>query len=1135
MTDKENKLLLNIYRFGRKRRIFEFLKGLILFICLAIILWLSVSLADILFYFSTITRWGLWFIHIFIIGFLIIKFVLKPLINISALKFHSDLTEVCSSINSIFPEIKNTLSNSYNLITKNQNRQISQELHSAAIQKYLERFERYNFSERLKLSEYIPSLNFVIPIIFSAVILLAFKGESILHSSLRLLNPTNEYIILPDFSFYVQPGNVKTIKGKSINFKVKYAGPALSNCNLIVIPENYKDYQQIDLKYIDGFYCTSMANIQKPFIYQIRGYPLEDKSLENKIASQQYRIDIITPPIINNIDISIRPPLYTGQDVKYLARNIGDIIGLPGSKINLKATVNKILQSAALIFPGNNSINCQIHGERISADFYITENSNYKIILQDTAGYTNQNPIEYTISILPDNPPFVDIIQPGEDIEIQLDATLAIQAEVIDDYGISNISLYYKYLRKSETTSDTNWHYINLPKKISQKRMTITHFWDFNKLPVAFDDGIAYYLQAEDNNNVYGPGIGRSKTFYIRFPSLEEMFDSFAENENKQIEKMEDIAIQSEEIKNELEKINRHLKQANELEWGKKQQLENTLDKQKQVQEKVKEIQKELEELINKMETNELISPELLDKYSQLQELFQEIATPELLQAIKNLQQSLDKLDSQQVQQALQNFKLNQEEFQQKIERTMELLKQVQLEQKIDRLVQQTKKLMEQQEKISKQLQDENLLNKKEEAEQLINQQKQQEKLLDNIKQNLDDLLNESRLSNFQETQEQLKLAQEMAETIQKQNQMQNLQQNVSQQNQQMASNISQNLQNQISQMQASISQAQSKMLNQNKNEIMEKMLSATQKLLQLSFDQEQILNDTQTTSPLNEEFADISIKQGRTQLNFQKLISDLIKLSKKTFFIQPDMSKSLGKSQISMAKSIEELSERNKSQAMQQQEQALEGLNESVMQMQQSISQMAQVQSATGFEQFMEQLQQMAGNQGQLNEQTLNLFQIQGNNGSTTIQQQREMQRLAGEQAALQQALEKMANEMGSRRDVMGRLGELSGKMDEVVQDLLKQNVNRETVNRQREILSRMLDAQKSVREREYSKKRKAETAKGYMAIDPGELKNLSDMQQKKLQDALKKSLNEGYQSDYQNLIELYFKQLIQKQNEKK
>jgi len=71
-------------------------------------------------------------------------------------------------------------------------------------------------------------------------------------------------------------------------------------------------------------------------------------------------------------------------------------------------------------------------------------------------------------------------------------------------------------------------------------------------------------------------------------------------------------------------------------------------------------------------------------------------------------------------------------------------------------------------------------------------------------------------------------------------------------------------------------------------------------------------------------------------------------------------------------------------------------------------------------------------------------------------------------------------------------------------------------------------------VREREFSKKRKAELAKDYQVINPGELRNLTDLEKKKLQDALKRSLNEGYQRDYQKLIEAYFKMLIQEQTEK-
>ncbi|MEJ2053220.1 MAG: hypothetical protein P8X42_04800 [Calditrichaceae bacterium] len=1133
MNTGKEKLLSEIYRFGKKQRLFKLYRGLVLFLSILTILWLSLSLADDYLYFSEVTRWGLWFIHFFFILFLFNKFIIQPFKEWYAIKQESDLSPVCNSINAYFPEIQHSLSNAYNLITKNQQQEISKDLLDIAVSKYLSKFTAYVFKDRLKLKQYLPSFNFILPVFLSAAILLSFKTENILHSTKRLLNPSNEYLNVPEYKFHIQPGNTRIIKGSDLNLKVQYSGPALGECHLIISQQNETDGRIIPLKQESGLYITSITDIQKPFSYRVTGRPLQDKSLKDHIISNTYMVDVLIPPLVKNLDVSLLPPVYTGMDKEYLARNVGDINALPGTKVQVKATVNKILNYAVLEFSDGNKINCNIQGERISADFNVNQNTNYKILLEDTSGLQNQNPIEYTIAVQPDNLPYVEINQPGDDVEMQLDATLLIQAVAMDDFGISSSSILYKFLHSSKTASDTAWHRHALPVSGTGKRQDLKYLWDFNKLPVTFNDGIVYYIEARDNNTVSGPGIGVSKRYYIRFPSLEELFDDFNENENEQIDKVEDITKRSDELKKNLEKINRDLKRAEEIEWEQKQQIENSLEKQKEIQKEIQEVHKELEEMINKMEANDLISEELLEKYSKLQELFKEIATPELMDAMNKLQNSLDKADPKQVQKALEQFKLNQEEFQKRIERTMELLKQVQLEQKMDQLVQKATRLMEQQKKISEQLKDENAL-KKENASQLAEQQKQQEALLENLKKDTDDLLHEPRLSKFQASQEQLKNALEIGEKIQERNQMKDIQNSMTQQQRAAAMNMSSNLQNQITQMQASISDAQSKMLNQNKQDLQNKMRSATRKLLQLSYDQEQILNSTNTTSPLDDDFADISVRQGHTQQNFQKVISELIQLSKETFFINPGMSKILGESQTNMIKSIDELSERNKSQAARYQSQAMQALNESVMQMQQSMSQMSQSQSATGFEQFMEQMQQMAGNQGQLNEQTLNLFQGQGNQGSMTMRQQQQMQRLAGEQAALRDALQKMSEKMGSRRDMLGRIGELGQKMDEVVQDLIKQNVNRETIERQRQILSRMLDAQKSVREREYSKKRKAEIAKDYKVIDPGELKNLTDLQKKRLQDALKKSMNDGYKTDYQNLIELYFKNLIRQQNEK-
>jgi hypothetical protein len=309
-------------------------------------------------------------------------------------------------------------------------------------------------------------------------------------------------------------------------------------------------------------------------------------------------------------------------------------------------------------------------------------------------------------------------------------------------------------------------------------------------------------------------------------------------------------------------------------------------------------------------------------------------------------------------------------------------------------------------------------------------------------------------------------------------------------------------------------------------------MLSALKKTLQLSFEQEKIQEKTNSASQYSDDIQQMNQLQGELTENFQKLLGSLVELSRQTFFIDPQLNKALGNAYSNMQKSMNHLGERRKSQAARHQQKAMQGLNQAAQSLQRSLSQLSASSSGTGFEQFMQQLQQMAGMQGQVNDGTLNLFQGQGNQGQFSIKQQGEMRRLAAQQRAIQQAMQEMAEGMGHREDVLGRLGELGGQMEEVVEDLLNMNVDRKTINRQRQILSRMLDAQKSVREREYSQKRKAERAKRYTAKDPRKLSDTEDANRKALQEALKKALDEGYNSDYQKLIEAYFKLLIESED---
>lgn len=134
---------------------------------------------------------------------------------------------------------------------------------------------------------------------------------------------------------------------------------------------------------------------------------------------------------------------------------------------------------------------------------------------------------------------------------------------------------------------------------------------------------------------------------------------------------------------------------------------------------------------------------------------------------------------------------------------------------------------------------------------------------------------------------------------------------------------------------------------------------------------------------------------------------------------------------------------------------------------------------------------------------------------------------RMAAQQEMIRQSLEGLNQQTGNQQDVLGRLGEMGAEMEKVIDDLKKQKLDRKVIERQEKILSRMLDAQKSVREKEYSKKRQAERENAVISKSPPVLKQDLLERENKLRKEMLNSLNEGYSSEYKEFIKSYYELL--------
>ena len=209
--------------------------------------------------------------------------------------------------------------------------------------------------------------------------------------------------------------------------------------------------------------------------------------------------------------------------------------------------------------------------------------------------------------------------------------------------------------------------------------------------------------------------------------------------------------------------------------------------------------------------------------------------------------------------------------------------------------------------------------------------------------------------------------------------------------------------------------------------------------------------------------------------------------------------------------------------QAGDQGQAAQAALNQAAMALMQSAGQSG---GSSGSGDMMEDLEGMSSRQQALNQQTGPMADQQSELQLQAMQGQ--IPRLAAEQAAIRQGLQEFNQRYGDRTDRAGRLDDLAPEMQKVIDDLKRGAVSRETQQRQEKILTRMLDAQRSLQERDVSRQRQAQPGKEAGAARTAGPARPA-VQYWNNHPLWQNWRNEQFPLEYQQMLENYFKSLGQ------
>ncbi len=1093
-------------------------------VIITILTYLTFTLVETFGHFSSTIRTVLFFVFIILTAASFLFLFVVPLLKYFNIFRKTDYHKVAGKVGKQFPGIKDDLLNAMQLVSEERKQEgYSPGLIDAAFKNVYNRTKSINFDtivnfqKAKQLLAYLSGTLVVFAVLF-------FLIPGIQAASGRILNYNKDFITPPKFTFKIEPGNATVTKGDDISISVKIAGQKPGKVYLAVKSSDQTNFENEELKPDStGIYKFVSHAVRNSFKYY---------ATAQNIDSKQYLIDVINPPIIKNLDLTVTPPTYSKLP-EINQKDNGNVTALVGSNVHLKITSTKNLTDAKLQFSDTTGRRMKVNASEASINFRVKKDNSYKIILTDERGDQNSSPITYSIKALFDAYPSIEMILPDKDVSLPNDNRLPLEVKVTDDYGFTKLVLHYRLSASKYEPTQKEFKSIEIPLPKGQTEADINYIWNLTQMNLATEDVVSYYLKIFDNDIISGPKSTKTSMFKVRVPTLNEILSKADNTQNNSISDLNDTYKEAEDLRQTMENISRELKQnKKDITWEEKQKIEQAVDKFDKLQNKVKDIKKQLEKMQQDLQQNKLLSKETMEKYMELQKLFHEMTNEDMKKAMEKLRDTLKSMLRQQTQQAMENVKFNEEQFKKSIERTMNLLKRIQVEQKVDELVKRAEQLKKSQQEVKKQTEnnkssnnsDKNdLTNKQNEISKNLNKFSEELKNLTEKMSELKDMPKDQaqKLSDEYKKQENQKLSRQAS---------QNIQQNQNQQAMQNQSEVAQNM----SQMQKGMENLQKSINQQNQVQTFKDMMKITDNLVTLSKQQEGLKNQSKNMDPNSSSFNENAQQQNDIQRNLQKIMQSMSSVSQKTFAITPEMGKSLGDAQRDMMKAIEQMQNRNGRQASQNQGQAMESLNQAAERMKNSMQAMMQGGGQGGMMSLMQQLGKMSSQQMNLNNLTQMLRNAQ--QGKLTMEQQAQLQRLAQQQDLIGKSLEQLNKEAklsGQSKKIPADLEHIAKQMQEVVTNLKSDDLNEKTTQLQEHILSKLLDAQRSVNERDYEKERQSKAGEDLVSNSPAELNLSSEKGKSRLKDELNKSVQQGYSKDYEDLIKKYF-EALEKQNVK-
>ena len=703
------------------------------------------------------------------------------------------------------------------------------------------------------------------------------------------------------------------------------------------------------------------------------------------------------------------------------------------------------------------------------------------------------------------------------------------KGNIKDDYGFTKLVFVYNKLDKDGKLLSSN---TVVPIKI-QNGVTIQDFYyyfDQSMFNLNPGEQIEYYFQVFDNDGVNGAKSTKSSVQSYRVRTMDEIEEDMHNAEEQTKSDYADLLKESKDLAKEIEKMQQKMQQEKELSWQDKKNLEKLMKDYQKLQDQINELKQKQENHHQVENQYKQIDEDILRKQQELQKRMDEILSDEMKQMMKELEQMMQNMDKDKIQQQMEKMKLSSEDINKSLDQQLQLYKQLEVEKKLNETVNKMRDLADELRKNAAKTED-----KQNSKESLQKQQQELQKKYDDLKKDIQDL---KQMNNELEDPTDFKDNQELQKDADQN--MQQSQQNLEKGNRSKSADNKKKAADDIDQMAEQMEQDFNESQLESITEDIATIRQILDNLVKISFDQEDVMKRAQKMSSYSASASDVMRKQFEVKQTMKHIEDSLNALARRQAAVKPFIQKEVTKIQSNIETSQTELQNRRMSMAAKNQQFALTSMNNLALMLMESMNDMQdqQKQSQSKCNKAGNGSCNKPGGKGKSKKASARELQQQLNRQMEAMKKSMEQQAKQGQtgqpksmseqfakMAAQQEAIRKMLQDYQSEQKQLNGVGDkaldkIIEDMQKTEKDLVNRQITQQTINRQKDITTRLLQSERADMEREKDKERKSNEARQVPNINPPKDWNFDrqQIQQNEMLRSVPANLNYYYKSKANN-----------------